>query len=274
MELTTELFAQIVTGLGGGRGAERAGGAGAEKRRADRLALTATVMIAPFGAATATPRAVKLRSLSRTGAAVLDWGTMQAGDKIVLYLPKGAGETVPVVCGVKNSRLCGGEFRIGVQFLSRAEQMGAPLLRAADGVAHRPVTEDPMAIIDAIAEGRVTGSSNRNERVELNLKALMSPYKDGKGGEMSWVLVKDISVGGGVCVVQGDDLKKDEQFILQLPRAKGKPLTMICTVVECRRIDDDSFRVGARFETRLPDGTQPADASLGFVGKIRRWFAA
>jgi hypothetical protein len=272
MELTTDLFEQIVRGLGGGRGLEATAGAGSEKRRGDRLALTATVTIVPFGAAQATPRAVKLRSLSRSGAAILDWGTMQAGDKVVLHLPKGAGETIPVVCGVKNSRLCGGEFRIGMQFLSRAEQMGAPLLRAADGVAKRPVTEDPLAIIDAIADGRVHGTANRNERIELNLKALMSPYKDGKAGEMAWVLVKDISVGGGVCVVQPDEMKRDEQFILQLPRGQGKPLTMICTVVESRRMDEENFRVGARFETRLPDGSQLA--SIGFVGKIRRWFAA
>ena len=55
-------------------------------------------------------------------------------------------------------------------------------------------------------------------------------------------------------------------------RRKGKPLTMICTVVDTRRIDDDNVRIGARFVTRLPDGTRtPAH---GLVGRLRQWFAA
>src|SRR5687767_9236783 len=109
MELTTELFDQIVTALGAADQARAAAHDG-EIRRAARLNLAAQVEMVRHGVTTAQPRAVKLLSLSRSGAAVLDWGTMHSGEKVVLHLPKGGGATVPVVCMVKNTRLSGGEF--------------------------------------------------------------------------------------------------------------------------------------------------------------------
>jgi len=100
MELTTELFDQIVKALGAAEAATHAGAtnpatpesADAHARRgAARLNLAAQVQMARYGMTNAQPRNVKLLSLSRSGAAVLDWGTLQAGERVILHLPTGGG---------------------------------------------------------------------------------------------------------------------------------------------------------------------------------------
>ena len=273
MELNNELFDQIVTALGAAA-QRRQTKTDAEKRRAARLTLAADVLIERYGMATAHPRTVKLLSLSRSGAAVLDHGTMRAGDKVILHLPKPGGATVPLVCVVANTRVTGGQFRLGMQFLSTAEQTGPAMLRAANGIVSRPVSEGQVHVLDQIAlNGVDPAKSGRDHRVELNVQALMSPYNQVLAGTMSFVTLKDISPGGGLCVLQHEELKRDDQFVLQVPRPQGKPLTMLCTVVDCRRFDDAQFRVGARFETKVCDA--PADAPKpGLVARLRRWLAA
>src|SRR3954468_6055740 len=184
MELGKELFDQIVAGLG----AARAGGSQPqprqpEQRSADRLAISAEVKITSHGVIAAKATPAKLRSLSRSGAAVLDGLARQAGDKIVLYLPKAGGEAIPIVCAVMNTRMSGGEFRLGVKFLSRAEQTGSVMLRGADGLVSRPTDPGSTEILDLIAEGKVPlaplGPTIREQRVELNAQAMMSTYRDG-----------------------------------------------------------------------------------------------
>ena len=274
MELTTELFDQIVTALGA---ADQARGAAhdGENRRAARLNLAAQVAMVRYNVTTAQPRNVKLLSLSRSGAAVLDWGTMQAGEKVVLHLPTGGGATVPVVCMVKNTRLSGGEFRLGVQFLSANEQTGAPVLRGVDGIVNQPVHEGQVDVLDEIAaKGIDPRKTGREHRVELNVQALLSSFSDGQAGPMHFATVKDISAGGGVCVIQAGEMAKDERFVLQVPRKKGAPLTMLCTVVDCKSLDDTTFRIGARFETKLLDERADAPTPKGLINKLRRWWAA
>jgi hypothetical protein len=273
MELETKLFDQIVTALGA---ADDAGAAArdADNRRAARLNLAAQVQMVRFGVTTAQPRNVKLLSLSRSGAAVLDWGTMQAGEKVILHLPKGGGATVPVVCMVKNTRLSGAEFRLGVQFLSANEETGAPVLRGVDGIVNRPVHEGHVNVLDAIATCGVDPiKTGREHRVELNVQALLCSFGDSHTGPMHFVTVKDISQGGGVCVIQPAEMAKGEQFVLQVPRQKGAPLTMLCTVVDCKSLDDTNFRIGARFETKLLD-QQAEEPPKGIFNKLRRWLAA
>jgi hypothetical protein len=273
MELTTELFDQIVNALGAADQA-RAAGRDADNRRAARLNLAAQVQMVRHGVTTAQPRTVKLLSLSRSGAAVLDWGTMQAGEKVILHLPRGGGGTVPVVCMVKNTRLSGAEFRLGVQFLSANEQTGAPVLRGVDGIVNKPVHAGQVDVLDVIAaKGVDPTKAGREHRVELNVQGLLSNFCNGQAGPMHFVTVKDISPGGGVCVIQPAEMTKGERFVLQVPRQNGAPLTMLGTVVDCKCLDDTNFRIGARFETKLID--QHADAPpKGLLNKLRRWLAA
>ena len=273
MELTTELFDQIVSTLGAADEA-RAALRNPDKRRAARLRVAARVQMLRYGMTTPQPRTVKLLSLSRSGAAVIDWGTMQAGEKVILHLPTGGGATVPVVCVVKNTRLSGAEFRLGMQFLSQAEETGAPILCGVDGVVDKPRHEGNIDVLDEIAvNGVQPAKPGRDQRVDLNVQALLSSFAEGLTGIMHFVTVKDISLGGGVCVIQPEEMTRGEQFVLQIPRRKGPPLTMLCTVVDCKRLDDANFRIGARFETKLLENHAP-DEPPGLFTKLRRWLAA
>ena len=67
MELAADVFEQIVASLGPAREEPVPPGA-AERRRDKRVAVDAEVFVAPFGVASARPRKVKLRSISRGGA--------------------------------------------------------------------------------------------------------------------------------------------------------------------------------------------------------------
>ena len=118
-----------------------------------------------------------------------------------------------------------------------------------------------------------TWPDGREKRVELNAQALMSSYCDGRAGTMYLVTVKDISPGGGVCVLQPDPMKRDEQFLLQIPRQQGKPLMLICTVADCRPLDDGNFRIGARFEARLLPEPGTGLENAGLIGKLFRWIS-
>jgi hypothetical protein len=283
MELAKELFDQIVAALAQ-KGAREPGEPERhhEQRSSSRIAISADVMLTPHGVMGAKQRQAKLRSLSRTGAAVIDHLTRQAGDKLVLYLPKPDGQSVPIVCMVMNTRISGEGFRVGMKFLSRAEQTGPAMIRSAQGLINRPVNPGQLHILDAIAwngpaRATVVGDAGdgaarpeqREQRVEINVQAMMSPYEDGRSGAIEFVTVKDISADGGVCILRAEAMKRDEQFLLQIPRPQGKPLTLICTVVGCRRLDDDNFRIGARYETRL---SMHDTGGGGWFKRLRRWF--
>ena len=317
MELEQEVFNQILGALGTGsqRGENRQPAADTQqdKRKATRIAVQADVTLAPHGVLSAKPRRVSLRSLSRSGAAVLDEITRQAGDKVVLYLPKAKGNpdqnakgkpsaaSIPIVCMVMNTRLLSsGHFRIGVQFLSRGEETGPAMLRGANGLVTRPHGGGSLNILDAIVEngqnsaaksatpvvGATTSGKpstspsavaaakgNREDRVDLKVQAMFCTYAEGRTGPISFVTVQDISLGGGVCILHSDQMQRGEQFVLQIPRPQGKPLTLICTVVGCRRVDHDSFRIGARYEARLLPDAMSDDEPKGFMGRLRRLFS-
>ncbi len=276
MELAAELFEQIVTALGGGPG-ERASGKDADKRHAGRLVLTAEVLVNHYDVVSSEPWKVKLKSLSRSGAAVIDWHAMHPGEKLVLFLPKPDGTTVPVVCMIMNTRLSGSEFRLGMQFLSRAEQTGAPMVRGCDGLVNRPNAQGTLYVLDEIAEKGVVPTptgGGREERVELNVQAMKATYAEGRAGDMGFVTVKDISRNGGVCILQQDEMNKGEQFVLQIPRQKGKPLTVLCTAVDCRKLAENNYRIGARFETSIAPPAAGEANTRGVFGRFRRWLAA
>ena len=288
MELSIELFDQIVGALGGSGASEpNASGRDPEQRRTARINLAADVQIVPHGVASARPRSGKLLSLSRSGAAVLDWASMKAGDKIVLHLPRTGGAAVPVVCMVRNTRLSGGQFRLGVQFLCTAEDSGPDMMRGVDGLHGRSTDPKGVDVIEQIAlNGINPARAGRAHRVSVNVQALMSPFANGTAGPMQVVTVRDISPGGGVCILQHEEIASGQQFVLQLARRAGKPLTILCTVVDCRRLDDAQFRIGAKFETKVTqtsttvggDDDDDDDDELTGVRRlfmrVRRWFAA
>ncbi len=266
MEMAVEMFDQIVAALGPARDEAVPPGA-AERRRDKRVAVTAEVFIAPFGVASARPRKVKLRSISRGGAAVVDAFTRPPGDKVVLYLPRADGGMVPIVCVIMNSRMSGAEFRVGMQFLGQSEQAGSQVTRNVRAIVNNVAVESPLQVLERIAAHGVTHGGPVRP-VELNVHGVMTRDVDGEPGPATFVTVKDIATSGNVGVLLGEEMRKGERFALQIP-SQAKPLRMLCTVLECRRVDDANVRVVARFDLHA-DGA----AGAGLLGRMRRWFAA
>jgi hypothetical protein len=277
MELDAELFEQIIAAIGAQRDAAESPD-GAWQRSAARYVVAADVRLEPYGLRSPRPRRVKLRSHSRTGESILDTVPAQPGERILIHLPKPDGNDVPIVCVIRNIRMSGPEFRIGMQFVSQAEQTGPQVVRGTDGLINRPQETGPLDVLDRIARDRPmhpgTGpTGDRDERVVINAQGMMCSYSDGRTGPVYFVNVKDISPAGGVCIVQPEPMERGEQFVLQIPRRQGSALTLICTVIACRRLDDDSFRIGARFVTTLLRDVTKAGRD-GIFERVRRWFAA
>lgn len=271
MELSEELFTQLVDGLGGAHGEEPAA-PGGERREFHRLAVSTSVMLAAMNAIS-QPRAVELRSLSRSGAAVLDDLVRHVGELLVLHLPRPDGSTVPLTCVVMNTRLRGDRIRVGVRFLSRVEHAAAPVRTGADGLVTVPSGTESPKILDLIAEGQIPGHG-RDARVEVNIEALLCPYPERPGGRAQTVTVRDVSAEGGLCIVCPNPMQRGEQFMLMISRQSGIPLTLICTAAESRWLDDSSYRVGATFSTRLDEAQRDKPEHDGFLGRLRRWLAA
>src|SRR4051794_34698725 len=187
MELEAEEFEDIVRGLG-----ERPPGINAtrgdpERRRADRVAVAAGVVLAAHGVAAPQPRQVQLRCLSRSGIAVFDRLLRQHGDKVLVHLPTSDGRTISVVCAVMNTRVtAAGDFRLGLQFRARAD--AAASARGGKGAALNAAA----TVLDAVARGeRPEVKDDAAARVRLNLQGLIKPAGADRASTMTFVTIKD-----------------------------------------------------------------------------------
>src|SRR5688572_4381781 len=205
MELDAEQFEQVVAALGPARDEVVPPGM-AERRRDKRLSVSADVFVAPFGVASAKPRKVKLRSISRGGAAIVDQFTRPPGGKVVMFLPGKGGEVLPIVCIIMNCRMTGAEFRIGMQFLSQSEAAGAQVTRNVRAIVNNVEVESPLQVLERIATHGVT-HDGPDRRIELNVHGVMTrDAGDGQPGPAMFVTVKDVSTAGGLSIVHAEEM--------------------------------------------------------------------
>src|SRR5436305_176128 len=92
----------------------------------------------------------------------------------------------------------------------------------------RGLGERPPGINATRAGERLTAKDGA-ARVRLNLQGLVKPAGADRAAPMTYVTVKDISLAGEVSIVHPTILRDGEQFVLQVPRTAGKPLTLPCT---------------------------------------------
>ena len=277
MELSEQLFEQIVAALGPPCEEPAPAGAEVEKRRDQRFTYDAGVLMKPFEVASAQPRMVRLRNVSRSGAAVLDGVTRQIGEKIVLYLPRADGAHVPIVCAVMNTRMSGSAFRLGVQFVAAAESRE----RGARGASNAFDRQAQRHVLDELAlRGFVAASDDGAEtppRVRVNVQGLMSGNEYGHAGLTRFVTLYDISAAGVLSVLHPDPLARGLRFNLQVACPSGEMLTMLCTVIDSRQLDDANSLIEARFEVKSSSGSGSRGdgaPATGLVGRLKRWFAA
>jgi hypothetical protein len=278
MKLTAEQFEQIVAALGSVQEEAVPAGAG-EKRRDRRFATDVGVLMKPFNVASAKPRMVKLRSLSRSGAAVLDGVTRQTGEKLVLYLPRPDGSTVGLVCAVMNSRMSGGAFRVGMAFVAVAAAADA---RARGGAGRSASTKgQPVHVLDELARrGVVAADADQPApRVRVDVQGLMTACDEHVGRALTrFVTLHELSTAGTLSMLHPAPLARGVRVTLQLACPSGEMLTMLCAVTDSRQIDESNCLIEARFEIKPPEGARhsgggPAPA-VGLVGKLKKWSAA
>lgn len=265
MRLPDEIFSRICDALGAAVQVEAeasapAGGAeAAARRRERRWRVDAEV---PLG--TRPPKAslpaerIRLTDISPTGVSAFSPRQWAPGDRVVLCLPLGQGEFLPVACAVRSSRVkLDGTFRLGLQFDDEpdgsAERVVGEMFRSADPPAGR-------AAAAASREGR------RSERNEAQGRATIYTYGEfGEAGPIEQVAARDYS-DHGVCIIRTEPLKVGSRFMVRLPVADARPITRLCRVRNVFK-DGPRYRIGAEF---VPFPGAIARAA-GLARAVTRW---
>ena len=105
------------------------------------------------------------------------------------------------------------------------------------------------------------------QRGKFDVRAILP---DGVAAPMTLALV-DISTGG-LGALHSQPLRVGEQFQIPLTREAGdEPLSLICTVVRCEKMDEDLYGIGFEFHSSV---AAVDHASRQITGKPARRVAA
>jgi PilZ domain len=112
MALTTEQFSSLLDAnapvVPGGR----------EKRRAERqMSRTQAAMIPVVNGQPSSPVNVHIRDLSPRGVGLTHYAALERGSQFILRLARRGGEPLAMLCSVCHSRLSGGAYFIGAEFV-------------------------------------------------------------------------------------------------------------------------------------------------------------
>jgi hypothetical protein len=99
-------------------------GAGAEKRRATRIAVEAAVTVWPVvNGGPGTPLTVLSRDISYSGVGFMIGQPTKLGDQYILKLPRAKGDPILVLCQVTFARLLADNiYTVGATFVSILQQ--------------------------------------------------------------------------------------------------------------------------------------------------------
>lgn len=261
MRLSDDLFSQICAaldvqaggGLAGAGPADNQGEETAARRRERRWQVDVEVPCASGSPAKPAPSEhLRLIDISPAGASALSRRQWAPGDRVVLYLPLGPSEALPLTCEVRSSRIkLDGTFRVGLQFED-----------APDASAERALGE-MFQTSQSPTQGR---SARRSERNEAQGRATIYTYDEfGGAGPIEQVPARDYSAHG-VCIIRNEPFDVGQRFMVRLPVLDDKPITRLCRVTNVVR-DGPRYRVGAEF---IPFPGALARA-VGFARGVKHW---
>jgi hypothetical protein len=95
-------------------------------------------------------------------------------------------------------------------------------------------------------QGKGVAEMRQAPRVSVRYTVKVAPYNNGTLGQPIRVWTRDIS-SGGIGLLHNQRFEVGSRFIIQLPRERGKPLLLLCTVRNCDEISDHLYAVGASF---------------------------
>lgn len=104
--------------------------------------------------------------------------------------------------------------------------------------------------------GLVSGTGKRRAaRIALNAQVPVSLVTDGSTGAPSMVAVRDFS-SRGIALLYNKALVGGQQFVVELHRLTGRAISLLCTVVHSRLLENGRYSVGAEFTCVLQDDPQ------------------
>lgn len=120
-------------------------------------------------------------------------------------------------------------------------------------------------------QGKGVAELRRTPRVSIRYTVKIAPYVNGAIGHPLRVWTRDISPGG-LGILHAKKMEVGAKFIVLLPREKGKPLLLLCTVRNCQELSDSLYGIGTSFaEVAAPSGdgkSKPAAAPEGVAAAI------
>lgn len=103
-------------------------------------------------------------------------------------------------------------------------------------------------------QGKGAAELRRNPRVSIRYTVKIAPYANGVVGHPLRVWTRDISPGG-LGILHIKKMEVGAKFVVLLPREKGKPLLLLCTVRNCQELSDSLYGIGTSFaEVAAPSG--------------------
>lgn len=157
MKLTPQHLAEVVNAMN----AVTATQPGAEKRRAARIDVQSSVIVAPLNVdgSFAKPFTALTRNISFVGVGLLQSKPLTLGQQLIVRLPRGSKPAMFMRCAVMHVRpLADGLFVVGVEFVGTAEMTDGDL---AGG---KLVAADKLAPAAAAAADAVTDAEVKRAR--------------------------------------------------------------------------------------------------------------
>jgi hypothetical protein len=107
----------------------------------------------------------------------------------------------------------------------------------------------------------------RSPRIRQRGKFDIRPILSDGVGPATTLVLQDISTGG-LGALHSQPLRVGEQFQIPLTREAGdQPLSLVCTVVRCEKMDEDLYSIGFEFHSSIAAVDQ---ASRQITGKPAR----
>lgn len=92
----------------------------------------------------------------------------------------------------------------------------------------------------------------RAPRIARNVKLDITPIVDGVAQGAYTAQVENLS-SRGLGILDANKLRTGSQFTLTLPHENGTVIPILCTVVHCRTVSKNLFRIGAEFTCLVSD---------------------
>src|SRR4051812_7118864 len=95
-------------------------------------------------------------------------------------------------------------------------------------------------------QGRTKHERRRASRMDLQARIKILPVTSGKRLEPLTVTICDFSARG-ISFIDQTPMEMGQQFVLELPRREGAPVTLLCTVMHIKHVGPEIHRMGAEF---------------------------